>query len=231
MQSPFQEFQTRTQEIQTRAGTKAGFDRLPGQQTWSKTRNTARDPEHYPVLTHSGGALKRNLSHISVALKIEFEGETGQRFVNQAGRRSWVSGFSQGQVVSLEEFSTLSRERRREAWLESTLDELATCEDQALEDGIENPSSVALQKAKRLLEALAGRVEEQPGIYPMDERGIMIDFRNPDVRGGVLFLIEDDGSGVCFSRTQKSKGRVRVDDAGDLLSEGGLVEISKVGIR
>ena len=32
----------------------------------------------------------------------------------------------------------------------------------------------------------------------MDERGLMIDFRNPDVRGGVLFLIEDDGSGVCF---------------------------------
>lgn len=231
MQSLFQQFRTRTPEVQPRVDRGAGLDRVPGQQTWPKTRNTARDTEHYPVLTHSGGAQKRDFPHIGVALKIESDGERGKRFFDQAGRRSWVSGVSQGQVVSLEEFSALSRERRREAWLGSTLEELAACQDQALEDGIEQPSSLALHKAKMLLEALAGHVEEQPSIYPMDERGLMIDFRNPDVRGGVLFLIEDDGSGVCFSRTQKSKGRVRVDDAGDLISEGGLVEISKVGIR
>lgn len=231
MQSPFQEFQTRTHDIQRRADANPGFIRVAGQQTWSNNRNKTRDPEHYPVLDVSGTALKREVDEIGLARRAKYEGETGKRSINQFGRRFWVSGISQGQVAYLEEFSTLSRERRRETWLGSTLDDLATCEDQALEDGMEKPSSFALQKAQILLEALAGYVVEQPGIYPMDERGIMIDFRNPDIRGGVLFLIEEDGSGVCFSRTQKSKGRVRVEDAGDLLSEGGLLEISKVGIR
>ena len=47
-----------------------------------------------------------------------------------------------------------------------------------MEDGIEQPSSLALHKAKIVLEALAGHVEDRPSIYPMDERGLMIDFRN-----------------------------------------------------
>ena len=231
MQSPFQEFQTRKQKIQTRVDRNAGFLHMSGQQTWSNNRNRAGNLEQYPGLSQSDAALKRELSHIGVARRFEYEGGVRQRSVNQSGRRSWMSSGSQDQVVYFEEFSALSRERGREAWLGSTLGELATCEDQSLEDGIEKPSALALQKAKELLEALAGHVEEQPSIYPMDERNIMIDFRNPDVRGGVLFLIEDGGGGVCFSRTQKSKGRVRVEDAADLLSEGGLLEISKVGIR
>ena len=69
MQSPFQQFQTRTPEMQPRVDRGTELDRVPGQQTWSKTRNTASDSECYPVLTHSAGARKRDHLHIGVARK------------------------------------------------------------------------------------------------------------------------------------------------------------------
>ena len=204
---------------------------MAGQQAPADNRNKAGDLEQYRSLPYSAATLQRDLSRTGAARRVKFEGEMGQRWISQSVKRRSMSGSTLGQVVRYEEFSTLAREKKRQAWLDSTLGELVTCEEQALEDGIEKPSVLALQKAKGLLETLAGHVDEQPSIYPMDERSIMIDFRNPDIRAGVLFLIEDGGSGVCFSRTPKSRGRVRVEDASDLLAEGGLLEIGKVGIR
>ena len=117
------------------------------------------------------------------------------------------------------------------AWLEESLNELSECSSCALDEGLEEPSELGLTKARELLEEVSAFVTNRPDVYPMDEGGIAIDFRNPEIRSGVLFLVEQDGSGVLFHRTKSSKGRLRVDDAADLLQEGGFLELKRVGIR
>ncbi len=116
-------------------------------------------------------------------------------------------------------------------WLAEALNELAACPAYAADEGLDEPSRLGLAKAKKLLQEVSTYVEDRPDIYPMDEGSIAIDFRNVGNRNGVLFLIEQNGSGALFHRTQKSKGRLRVDDAADLLSEGGMLELKRVGIR
>ena len=124
-----------------------------------------------------------------------------------------------------------SPEASEETWLEDTLVELAACPDHAADEGLEAPSELGLARAKLLLEDVSSHVRDRPEVYPMDEGGIAIDFRNSQSRSGVLFLIERNGSGVFYTRTPKSKGRLRVDDARDLLDEGGLRELGRVGIH
>ena len=116
-------------------------------------------------------------------------------------------------------------------WLQELLQELAECPSYAHEEEMDGPSDVALVKAKELLEKVANYVIDRPEIYPMQQRSIAIDFRDPGNKSGVLFLIEQDGSGVLFHRTGNSKGRLRVDDAADLLKEGGIRELKRVGIQ
>ena len=116
-------------------------------------------------------------------------------------------------------------------WLQELLQELAECPSYAHEEEMDGPSDVALVKAKELLEKVANYVVDRPEIYPMQQRSIAIDFRDPGNKSGVLFLIEQDGSGVLFHRTGNSKGRLRVDDAADLLKEGGIRELKRVGIQ
>ncbi len=117
------------------------------------------------------------------------------------------------------------------SWLEESLNELEECSASALDDGLEKPSELGLTKARKLLETVSTRIADRPDIYPMDEGSIAIDFRNPESKSGVLFLIEQDGSGALFHRTKNSKGRLRVDDAADLLQEGGFLELKRVGIQ
>ena len=117
------------------------------------------------------------------------------------------------------------------AWLQASLEELEECPNQASEEGLEQPSKVGLSKAKKFLEKVSAYVTERPDIYPMDEGSIAIDFRGSEKMSGVLFLIEKDGSGALFHRTKTSNGRLRVDDADDLIQEGGLSELKRVGIR
>lgn len=136
-----------------------------------------------------------------------------------------------GNILFFANFSALAVDAKKEAWLTDALSELAACPDRAVDERLDEPSSLGLMKAETLLRQIAGRIKDQPDIYPMDEGSIAIDLRNPDFKSGVLFLIEQNGSGALFYRTQKSKGRVRVDDAVDLLGEGGLLEIKRVGIR
>ncbi len=116
-------------------------------------------------------------------------------------------------------------------WLHASLEELEECPNQASEEGLEQPSKVGMSKAKKILENLSAYVTERPDIYPMDEGSIAIDFRGSEKMSGVLFLVEKDGSGALFHRTKTSKGRLRVDDAEDLIQDGGLSELKRVGIR
>ncbi len=116
-------------------------------------------------------------------------------------------------------------------WLQESLQDLTECPSYALEEEMDEPSDVALAKAKELLEKVANYVIDRPEIYPMRQSSIAIDFRDPDNKSGVLFLIEQDGTGALFHRTGNSKGRLRVDDAADLLKEGGIRELKRVGIQ
>ena len=112
-----------------------------------------------------------------------------------------------------------------------SINELNACSAYALDEGLEQPSKLALMKAKKLLKTVSTCITDWPDIYPMDEGSIAIDFRNPESKNGVLFLVEKDGSGVLFHRTKSSKGRLRVDDATDLLQKGGFLELKRLGIR
>ncbi len=127
-----------------------------------------------------------------------------------------------GFTVSLQYFGS---------WLRELLQELAECPSYAQEQEMDEPSDLALTKANQLLEKIASYVADRPEIYPMQQSSIAIDFRDQESRNGVLFLIERDGSGILYHRTANSKGRLRVDDAADLLKEGGIRELKRVGIR
>ncbi len=117
-----------------------------------------------------------------------------------------------------------------EAWLPDLLNELAQCSDYAQEEDLEAPSEITFYKVKNFLEKIFSYVKDRPEIYPMTERRIAIDFRVPASKCGALFVIEHDGSGVLYHRTERSRGRLRVDDSADFLNEGGLMEFKRVGI-
>ncbi len=117
-------------------------------------------------------------------------------------------------------------------WLEEALRELDVCATDTVTEDFDRPSELGLEKAERILNKISScGVSDQPDIYLMDEGSIAIDFRNPEGRSGVFFLVEKDGSGALFHRTQKSKGRIRVNDAEDLLDESRLQELTRAGIR
>lgn len=116
-------------------------------------------------------------------------------------------------------------------WFEDSLQELEECPDCAHDEDMAEPSVLAMTKARQLLKDISVHVKDRPDVYPMDESGIAIDFRNSDGQSGVLFLIENDGSGALFYRTTDSRGRLRVDDARALLREGGIRALERAGIR
>ena len=118
-------------------------------------------------------------------------------------------------------------------WLTDLLDELGRCPEYAKEEDIDILSEIALAKAKQFLEEVSCHVNDRPEIYPMEEEEccIAIDFRVSEKKSGILFVIEHDGSGKLFHRTENSSGILRVDDASDLLKEGGFLELDRVGIR
>ena len=134
-------------------------------------------------------------------------------------------------AFSIDHFGLASSLRNFGVWLQESLQELAECPACAQEEEMDEPSDLALAKAKELLGKVAHYVVDRPEVYPMQQGSIAIDFRDPGSTSGVLFLIEQDGSGALFCRTGNSKGRLRVDDAADLLKEGGIRELRRVGIR
>ena len=154
----------------------------------------------------------------------------GNVFGSQLGPTEKSASVQRGKVLPFVGLATGPTQVRYEPWLEEALEELATCPEDAIDDGFDEPSELGLIKAKSLLINLTIHVESKPDIYPMDQGSIAIDIRHSNGKVGILCIIERDGSGVLFSRSQKSKGRVRVDDAVDLLKEGGLSEMRRLGI-
>ena len=84
-------------------------------------------------------------------------------------------------------------------WLDESLSDLdAECEV-AREEELGMPSETALRSARKFLKSLATVVRQSPNVAIMSDRAIGIDFRNQTTRGGVWFVIEGDGSGVCYT--------------------------------
>ena len=79
-----------------------------------------------------------------------------------------------------------------------------------------------------MLRGIAGFVEEQPDIYPMDQGSIVIDLRRPGIGSSILMVVERDGSRVLFYRASGQKRRVRVDNAVDLLEERRLLAVRRL---
>ncbi len=121
---------------------------------------------------------------------------------------------------------------RRKTWLNDALAQLADCPEAAVEEGLDEPSKIGLEKAGAVLRAVSGFVEEPPDIYPMEAGGIVIDLRGPDSPSSVLMVVESGGAGAMFYRASGKKGRARVDDAAclpDLLKALGLSTTKAVG--
>lgn len=116
-------------------------------------------------------------------------------------------------------------------WLAEARAQLRECTVCAEEDELPLPSQIALTTSLALLQQFSGNFTSQPDIYPMDEGGIAIDFRTPDGRSGVLFVIDQDGAGAMFYCTAGMRGRLRVDDASQLSREGAVATLKRVGIR
>ena len=130
---------------------------------------------------------------------------TGDLFGTDLRYTPLPSEGGRGKLFLFTNLSVLTVDARKKAWLTDALNELAACPDRAVDEGLEKPSSLGLMKAEALLRRISGHIEDQPDIYPMDEGSIAIDLRNPDVKSGVLFLIEENGSGALFYRTQSRR--------------------------
>ena len=154
----------------------------------------------------------------------------GNVFGSQLGSNEKSAIADRKNVLLFAGLTTVPAQAGDASWLEGALEELATCPDDAIDDGFDRPSELGLIKAGALIKDLAMHIRLQPDIYPMDQGSIAIDIRHPSRKIGVLCLIERDGSGALFSRSRRSRGRIRVDDAAELLKEGGLSELRRLGI-
>ena len=116
-------------------------------------------------------------------------------------------------------------------WLADVTVQLDECSVCAAEEGPHPPSETAIARSRDLLQAFSACIASQPDIYPMDLGSVAIDFRTPGGRNGVLFVVDQDGSGVMFYRTSRMRGRKRVDDANQFIEEGVIAELKRMEIR
>lgn len=116
-------------------------------------------------------------------------------------------------------------------WLAEAEEQLEECTSCAEEEDLPPPSETALTKSRALLQQLSANIKSQPDIYPMDGGSVAIDFRTSDGRSGVLFVIDQDGSGAMFHRAEGVRGRTRVDDALQLMGEDAIAKLRRVGVR
>ena len=135
------------------------------------------------------------------------------------------------QAVAAALDATFLTEAVSRQWLAETEKQLDDCSSCAAEEELPPPSTIAIARTRELLQQFSTSITSQPDIYPMDESNIAIDFRTPDGGSSVLFVVDQDGSGVMFYRTEGVRGRIRVDDASQLIGEGAIAKLRRVGIR
>ena len=84
-------------------------------------------------------------------------------------------------------------------WLDDALSSLDGIREESNHLGFDVPSDTAIQSAREFLNSLSQIVRQTPGVQPLQDGEIGIDFYNQTGRGGVLFVIETDGSGACYT--------------------------------
>lgn len=84
-------------------------------------------------------------------------------------------------------------------WLEESLKDLEGLREEAMSEGSDEPTEISLRSARGFLKALATVIHQSPYVELMADATIGIDFRNQTMRGGVLFVVERDGSGACYT--------------------------------
>ena len=197
-------------------------------------RGSVRDFTGHVKISKIYSKVENSNRNVDVQQRPQFTGHWAVRNDDLRSTRPQVTLFqfseSREEGLQSENFAKLATQRKKVDWLEEALNELAACPELAVDEGLNKPSQLALEKTKVLLKTISKYVEDQPDIYPMDECSIAIEFRNLDLMSGILLLVEKDGSGAYFSRTRKSKTRTRVANAEDLLDEGRLKEFKRLGI-
>ena len=86
-----------------------------------------------------------------------------------------------------------------EGWLGDALNSLEGIRDEAMHLGFDAPSDTVIQSARVFLNSLSQIVRQTPDVQPLQDGEIGIDFYNQTGRGGVLFVIEVEGSGACYT--------------------------------
>lgn len=84
-------------------------------------------------------------------------------------------------------------------WLDDALSSLDGIREESNHLGFDVPSDTAIQSAREFLNSLSQIVRQTPDVQPLQDGEIGIDFYNQTGRGGVLFVIETDGSGACYT--------------------------------
>ncbi len=116
-------------------------------------------------------------------------------------------------------------------WLQEALQQMAESREIAVDEGLSPPSDIVIRKTEALLHEMSGCIGSVPDVYPMHDSSLAIDFRTPDGRSGVLFIIDQDGSGALFYPTRGQDGWTSVEDATDLFKGRGADELKRAGIR
>ncbi len=116
-------------------------------------------------------------------------------------------------------------------WLQEALKQMDESSECAVEEGLSPPSDIAVQKTEVLLREMSECIGSEPDVYPMRDSSLAIDFRTPDGRSGVLFIIDQDGSGALFYPTRGQDEWTSVEDAADLFKGRGAAELKQAGIR
>ncbi len=200
-----------------------------------------RKPERRPLTSKTGRQQLPNVpNHLNVVDPMQTGADPANRRrqnwrgrdYSEAARRSDTQRESEIQpaIAALDPVSR-GREAAFRHWLDEATRQLDECSVCAEEDGLPLPSEGALKASRALLQRLSTHVSSQPDIYPMDESGIAIDFRAQDGRSGVLFVVDQDGSGAMFHCAAGMRGRLRVDDATQLPGAGAIQALGRAGIR
>ncbi len=99
--------------------------------------------------------------------------------------------------------------------LANALQELSEVPADAEEDGLEIPSDLAFNNAKRLLEAMYRISPRQYSIYPVSDGYIAIDTRSANV-GITVVMCGSDGGVLCLATINKESRRARYSTASKL---------------
>ena len=111
----------------------------------------------------------------------------------------WVHLRARAIVACIAPSSPTLEDQLPGGWLDESLSDLDEVYEAALAEGFDEPSETALRSSREFLKSLATAVHQSPDVAPMSDGTIGIDFRNQTGRGGVLFVVEPDGSGACYT--------------------------------